>query len=91
MTLKQTFDAPRFQPDADPVDVAKGAYEVTDADWTEIGEDGLFYHGCCDCGLSHAVEVRRERGKTFIQFRRSERLTTELRKRQSREDSNRDA
>lgn len=67
-------------PDMSPEEAARKATHVSNDDWT-VFEDHLFV-ACCDCGLTHRVEVRQASvGSRMIRFIRLDEFTAEIRKR----------
>jgi hypothetical protein len=50
-------DAPHWaDAESDPVGAAKVAKHVTSEEWTAF--ETHYFASCCDCGLSHRVDVR---------------------------------
>lgn len=60
-------------------EIAERAVVVADDEWTRF--DDHFFHGCCQCGLSHTVTLRRVGDQHEIRWERNESLTAESRAR----------
>ena len=58
-------------------EISARAYTVSDDQWT-VFEDH-FFHGCCDCGLSHRVDLRRVGDSHEIRFEHLSELTKQSR------------
>lgn len=66
--------------DMSPDEAARKATHISSDDWT-VFEDHLFV-ACCDCGLTHRVEVRQASvGSRMIRFIRLDEFTAAIRKR----------
>lgn len=61
---------------AEAVGVAK---KVDSEEWTRLNDH--FFHSCCDCGLSHRVDVRSTGDGFEVRFYRLEEYTEHMRKR----------
>ena len=51
---------------------------MEDGKWYRLGH--FEYHGCCDCGLVHKVEVKLERGVLWTRWVRDDAQTRQARK-----------
>ena len=67
------------QPTSKPVliesaqEISDRARKVDSDEWTRFGDH--FFHGCCDCGLSHTVRLRRVGDAHEVQFEHNAELT----------------
>jgi len=60
-----------------PIAEISAAAIKSDGSWIRFGRE--FYHGCCDCGLSHLVEIRRAGDQHEVRFKAKDDLTMETR------------
>ena len=60
--------------------------QVWDGDWITLPKTGLQL-ACCDCYLTHDIDLRIRKGKIEVRFNRNNRITGQLRRHVAKTDA----